>query len=204
MKIYNFDQGTEEWLNIKLGKFTASNFHIFLGNSQTKENELFKKAAERITSVKCDSDIFTNRHLERGKALELEALNMYEFNTNITINKIGFIEKNKYVGCSPDGLIGSDGLIEIKCKDNHTFLKQCIKKEKGIEAIYKTQIQFALYVTKRDWCDYICYNPNFKIPIYITRIYKDKKYIKKIKEALAECNNKIDDIIKNFHINRNK
>jgi len=198
MKIYNFKQGTDEWLKIRIGKFTGSDFHTFLGNSVTKENELYKKAAERITKVKSDSCKFSNKHTDRGHELEPEARNLYELLYGQQVEEVGFIELDEFTGCSPDGLIGQDGMIEIKCKDNHTFLKQTIKKEKWIEPQYRTQIQFNLYVSDRKWCDYVCYNPNFKNSLYVERINRNEDEITKIKQCLIECNNKINEIIKNF------
>ena len=198
MQIYNFKQGTSDWINIRIGKFTGSNFHIFLGNSSTKETELYKKAAERLTGIKSDSDKFSNKHTERGHELEPEARNIYELLNNKIVDEVGFIELDEFTGCSPDGLIGEKGMIEIKCKDNHTFLKQIVKDELGIEPIYRTQIQFNLYVSGRDWCDYVCYNPNFIKSLYIKRIKRDEGKIEDIKKCLIDCNIKINDIIKNI------
>jgi len=198
MIIHNLEQGSEEWLKIRIGKFTASSFHVFLGNSKTKENELYKKAAERITGVKCDSDTFSNKHTERGNKLEDEARSIYELLNDVMVDEVGFIELDKNTGYSPDGLIGEEGLLEIKCKDNHTFLRNKIKGEKGIESQYRTQIQFGLYVTGRKWCDYVCYNPNFNDSLIFIRIFRDEEKISKIAECLNECNIKIDEIIKGF------
>lgn len=196
MKIYDFEQKSEEWFNIRLGKFTGSNFHIFFGNSKTKETELYKKAAERITKTRSDSDNFSNVHIERGIELESEARSMYELETMSNVKEVGFIKLDEFCGCSPDGLVDADGMIEIKCKDNHTFLKQIIREEKAIEPIYRTQIQFNLYVSGRKWCDYVCYNPNFKQALYIKRIDRDEEYIQKIKDYLKICNFEINEIIR--------
>lgn len=198
MKIYNdIIQGTEEWVKIRLGKFTGSNFHIFLkGTPQKIENEIYKKASEIIIQEKCESDIFSNRHTERGHELEFEAKSIYELETNNIVTNIGFIELNKFVGCSPDGLISKDGIIEIKCKDNHTFLKY--KMDKKIEAEYITQIQFNLFVSERKFCDFIVYNPNFKQSLLINRIYRDDKYIQEIRNILAKNIKKIKKIINEY------
>jgi exodeoxyribonuclease (lambda-induced) len=104
--------------------------------------------------------------------------------TDSSVKTVGFIELDEFTGCSPDGLINDDGMIEIKCKDNHTYLRQLINKEDEIETKYKIQIQFNLYVTNRKWCDYVCYNPNFSNAIFILRIERDESVIEKIKETL--------------------
>lgn len=195
MKIYNFEQGSGEWLQMRLGKITASDFHILMGNSQTKDTLLYKKAAERITGVASDGDKFTSIHTERGKELEGEARQAYELETGNAVQQVGFIELNEFVGCSPDGLIEGGG-VEIKCKDNHGHLKAVTKK--WIEPEHKTQLQFNMYVKDVGFWDYCLYNPNFNNPLYIDRVYRDEEYIKEIQKTIVDCNSKIEAIIKQF------
>jgi len=195
MIIHNFEQGSEEWLNIRVGKFTGSDFHIMLGKSETKDKELDKKASERLTGVKCDQDIFSNGHTKRGHELEPLARDCYFFETGKEIKEVGFVELNDEVGCSPDGLI-DDGIIEIKCVDNHTYFK--VVRKSYIAPIYKTQIQFNLYVTNRKYCDFIYFNPNFKKNIRIIRVERDDEFIEKIKDCIDDCNNIINQNITQF------
>jgi len=198
MKIYTGEQQTEEWHKLRLGKFTGSNFHIFFGNSTTKEKELFTKASERITSIKNDAYNFSNKHIDRGNELEEDAILMYELQKNIKVNRVSFVELNENVGCSPDGLVGEKGMIEVKCPDNHIFLKGCVKGVKGVSPIYKTQVQFNMYVTNRSWCDFIYYNPNFKDPIHVIRIERDDDKTKEIKEQLIKCEEDIKNILDQY------
>ena len=152
MQIHNFEQGSEEWLAIRLGKFTASDFHTLLGNSEAKKTILFKKAAERITGVSADGDKFSSVHTERGHELEDVARMAYELETGNEVNQVGFITSGEFIGCSPDGLVGDDGGVEIKCKDNHTHLKAVLNNY--IEPAHRTQCQFNMMVTERKWWDY--------------------------------------------------
>lgn len=195
MKIYNeLIQGEDEWLRIRLGKLTGSDFHTLMGNSTTKETILYKKAAERITGVASDGDRFSSIHTERGKELESEARQAYELETGLIVNQIGFVELDEFVGCSPDGLL-EDGGLEIKCKDNHGYLKAIIKQ--WIEPGHKTQMQFNMYVCNAKFWDYCLYNPNFPNPLWITRMMRDEEYIDNIKKCVDECNNKINSILEN-------
>jgi len=195
MKVHHeLIQGSAEWLQVRLGKLTASDFHILMGNSQTKETILYKKAAERITGVASDGDKFTSIHTERGKELESEARQAYELGTGYNVNQVGFVELvNQLSGCSPDGLITEDGGVEIKCKDNHGHLKAVTKK--WIDPEHFTQCQFNMYVTNRLWWDYVLYNPNFANPLHITRVFRDEAYMCKIETCIEECNTKITDIL---------
>lgn len=202
MIIHNCDQNSEEWHKLRLGKFTASEYSIFIDtqeggrktSSSTKETALFKKAAEIITHSKADSDIFSNVHLERGKLLESEAREEYEFLTGNTVDLVGFIELNDFVGSSPDGLIGRDGILEIKNKDNHTFLQYILNP--NIEKAYSVQIQFNLYVTGRQWCDFVNYNVHY--PLFIQRVQRDNNLIELIKNSLDQNVIQVKQILANY------
>lgn len=193
MIIHNFDQRTDEWYNIRLGKLTGSDFHTFLGNGETKKNKLLQKAAEKITG-KSDDDHFVTEDIQRGIDLEDEAILAYEMTTGNSVDKVGFIEENDFVGCSPDGLVGADGIIEVKCPKQSVFLKQVIDQK--IKPEYYTQIQFNLLISGRKWCDYIAYNKNF--PLFIKRFEIDTEAREKIVNAIEECTNKIKEFISSY------
>jgi hypothetical protein len=197
MKIHNdIQQGSESWLALRLGKFTASDFHILMGEGQTKRTILLKKAAERITGVLSDADGFTSVHTERGNKQEREARELYSVLSFNEVDEVGFVELNKYIGCSPDGLIGDDGGVEIKCKDNHNHLFSVINDY--IDPQHKTQCQFNMYVTGRKWWDYFLYNRNFKTKGHIIKISRDEEYISKIEECIHSCERIIQSHITKF------
>jgi predicted phage-related endonuclease len=189
-------QGSEEWLKIRLGKLTGSDFHVLMGSSATKENILYKKAAERLTGVASDGDRFSSIHTERGHQLENDARTAYELETGNVVTQVGFVELDEFVGCSPDGLIGNIG-IEIKCKDNHGFLKAVTKNY--IEPEHKTQMQFNMYVCNLEWMDYLLYNPNFSNPLFTIQYERDDEYIETIKTHIIECNKKINGYVAEFN-----
>lgn len=190
MIIHNFDQRTDEWYQIRLGKLTGSDFHTFLGNGETKKNKLLQKAAEKITG-KSDEEHFVTEDIQRGIDLEDEAILAYEMTSGNNVDKVGFIEENEFVGCSPDGLVGDDGIIEVKCPKQSVFLKQVIDQK--IKPEYYTQIQFNLLISGRKWCDYIAYNKNF--PLFIKRFEIDTEAREKIVKAIEECTGKIKEFI---------
>jgi len=194
MKIYTFDQRTDEWQKARLGKLTGSDFHTMLGNSETKKRKILIKAIERIFG-KSDEAQYTNADMQRGVDLEDHAILMYEMQSQNIVEKVGFVELDDYVGCSPDGLIGEEGMIEVKCPCMAVYMKQVLDDK--IKAEYYTQIQFNLWVTGRKWCDYVMYNEN--MPLYIKRVPADAEYQQKIIDAVAECKSAIDEIVKQYN-----
>lgn len=190
---YHFDveQQTDEWYAARLGMFTASDFHVFLGNSKTKEDKLWEKLAERRYQDS-DNEEFFSPYTERGKALEHEARRMYSAIYETEVKEVGLVEDNEYypgyVVCSPDGLVGEDGIIEIKCLVAKFFTQYTEGKYKDefyIKPEYKTQVQFNLLFTQRDWCDFIYYHP--RGGMRVQRIYKDPKAQEEILNALKGC-----------------
>lgn len=176
------EQQSEEWYKLRSGRFTASYFHTLMGESATKENILLKKTAERLNPNFRD-DFFITKDIERGIELESQARLLYEMQTGNEIKEIGFCEVDDFVGCSPDGLIGEDGIIEIKSPKDNVFIEQVIKDK--IKPEYYTQIQYNLYCLDRNYCDYIAYNVNY--PLFIKRIERDETYIEKIKKTIEQC-----------------
>ena len=190
MKIYdNINQGTSEWLSLRAGKFTGSDFHSLLGNSETKKKILYKKAIERLTNTILDEDNITSKDIERGKEEEKNARLLYEMETNQEVQQIGFAELDEWVGCSPDGLTSDNGIIEIKCPKDVIFAQQVITD--NIKPEYITQMQFNMYVLNKEYCDYVMYNRDFKL--FIKRIARDNDYIEKIKESIEECKTIVKD-----------
>ena len=181
MKIYKFKQNSEEWLKIRLGKFTGSNAQAIATNGKGLETLIFEKVAELSTGK--SKPFYTNGDMERGHELEAMARNSYEVETGITSQQVGFVELDRFTGCSPDGLVGKDGLIEIKCKNDAKFARYLL--EQKIDPAHNWQIQMNLFVTGREWCDYIVFNENFKKTISITRVTRNDTEIAKLKAGLA-------------------
>lgn len=189
--IYYFEQGTPEWFEVRRGKFTASNFNdLFMKESTIGfQKAIYKVAFERLTGKSPEE--FISNYMQRGNELESEAREFYEMETFNKVHQIGFIEKDEWVGCSPDGLIGEDGMIEIKCPAFNTQINYLL--DGSLPSIYDWQVQGQLWITGRAWCDFISYHPDLK-PLNI-RVYPDITKHKQLTDKLIICIQKVKDII---------
>jgi putative phage-type endonuclease len=178
----NAPQGTEEWLKKRLGKITGSTIHKIMSlkeNSSTRAKLLQDLTLERISGSPT-KNIVTGP-MARGLELESEARSAYELK-NQKVILTGFIDHPtiKEAGVSPDGLVGEDGLIEIKCLNikNHNEIvnKQNLPKQ------YNLQIQFQLACTNRAWCDFVAYHPESNHSLYVKRVLPEYDLIKEIHE----------------------
>ena len=178
----NAPQGTEEWLKKRLGKITGSTIHKIMSlkeNSSTRAKLLQDLTLERISGSPT-KNIVTGP-MARGLELESEARSAYELK-NQKVILTGCIDHPtiKEAGVSPDGLVGEDGLIEIKCLNikNHNEIvnKQNLPKQ------YNLQIQFQLACTNREWCDFVAYHPESDHPLYVKRVLPEYDLIKEIHE----------------------
>lgn len=194
MKIHtDFLQGSEEWHRLKLGKISASSFYKLLGTKAVRNKYIYELASERITSSKSDSKEYANFHMQRGNQFEDVAREAYKDKTFYEVQQIGLIQLNDNVVCSPDGLVDSDGLIEIKVPDSYNYIAQVLDiAQNGIKGVpneYYTQMQVNLYISNRQWCDYVLYNPKHDAVgngLFIYRAERDVVYNDTIKIAIDE------------------
>lgn len=175
-------QGTPEWLTMRLGKFTASDAQAIANNGKGLETLVFEKVAEKMTGK--TKDQYTNEDIERGNELEALARNSYELETGIVAKQVGFIELSEWIGCSPDGLIAEDGMLEIKCKNDANYVRYLFDKK--IDPAHAWQMQMQMFVAERKWVDYVIFNPNFQKGIQIVRVERNEEDIKKIAEGLKK------------------
>ena len=184
MQILNFQQGLAEWLQARAGLITCSELESVF--SKGKGKEVFGKAAitymyeligEQITGEPKQS--YSGFHTERGHSHEPLAIELYQLQHDVEIESCGFIVGEK-VGYSPDGLIGLNGLTEIKSK-LPKFQAQ-ILYECEIPGEHYMQCMGGLWVAEREWIDFISYCPS--MPIFIKRLYRDEKVIQEIKDRV--------------------
>ena len=190
-------QGSDEWLAIRKGKMTASHAQEIASAGKGLDTYIIKLMAEYFSSGEYSG--FRNSHMERGTELEPVARSMYELETGQVVEEVGFIEYNEYAGCSPDGLVGEDGGIEVKCHDDVSHFKIILNGEKELDTKYIWQIQMNLFVTNRKWIDYVAYNPNFEQSLLIFRIYPDPEAFKKLEEGIAAGERKIKQFLLMFN-----
>lgn len=203
MQIFNCEQGTSEWLASRAGVITASNFHLLRGRIKTGPNKgdftatarkyARRLALERLSGTNID-DSFTTPHTLRGSALEGEARAEYELQTLNNVDEVGFYRTESF-GYSPDGVVGEDGLIEIKCFTDADKIVEIIT-ENNI-GIVQDQVQGGMWVTGRQWCDFVLYIPSLRSvnrDLIVTRIERDNDYIAELEKDLREFNGMVKQI----------
>lgn len=191
---FDCDQGSEEWFRLRAGLPTASEFHTVLakgksgGESLTRRKYLLSLAGELLTGEPMES--YSNAHMERGKLMEEEARDAYCFMKDAEPERVGFI-RNGQKGCSPDSLIGSDGMLEIKTKKPDLLIDALLKDEFLPE--HKAQCQGALWVAEREWIDLAVYWP--RLPLLVKRAYREPDYIAKLSAAVDAFNSELAETV---------
>lgn len=182
----NLIQGTDEWLDIRRLKFTASKATAVGANGKGLDTYVDDLILAEIAPAK---DRFYGKDMERGDEIEPIARIKYEFEKGVEVEEVGFITNCEHSGFSPDGIVEVDyqdegpGLIEIKARNDAKHY--ALLKGGAVESGVRNQMQFALMVTKRKWCDFVSYNPNFKQSLFVKRFYVDEAYQKKLEIGLA-------------------
>lgn len=182
-KYFDIEQNTDEWMNLRMGKFTASMFSDLMGskNTLTYQKAINKVVFEILTNEVPEN--FTSGYMERGHELEPLAKELYSMMTFNDVSNGGFFSYGNYIGASPDGLIDDDGLLEIKSPSFNTMINYLLRKSLPIE--YKYQVQGQLFVTNRKWCDFMAYHPKLK-PLII-RVERDEDIITDIQTRINEA-----------------
>ena len=188
---HNIDQNSDEWFALRMGKFTASTFKdLFAGKTTAAyEKAILRPVFERLTGESPES--FSNAYMERGHELEDMARMEYEIETLSEVALGGFCELNEWVGCSPDGFVGDDGLLEIKCHAYNTHINYLMANK--LPTIYKWQVHGQMWVTGRKWCDFVSYHPN--LPTLIIRVDRDEKLIVELEMVMNESIEKAKEIM---------
>lgn len=191
-KFYDIAQGTPEWMDLRKGKFSASTMKNLFAKETTAafENEIFRVVFEKLTGEKVESD-FKSDYMQRGNDLEAEARERYSLDNFVKVGGGGFYALSEWVGCSPDGLVGEDGLVEIKCPKYSTMVKYLLDRKLPNE--YYWQVYSQLYITERAWCDFYAYHPSIKS--FSIRIEKDLEVEKEIADKLEYCIEKAKEIL---------
>ena len=189
MQIFKCKQRSDEWFELKKQyPFSASKAQAIatqgVGLETLVNDALVAKYSKGIKAV------FTNEHLERGNELEEHSRAIYELENGVTVEEVGFIVDKNYsmAGVSPDGLIGDDGLVEIKCLEDTGHLKKLLDVAKNgifkVDSAHEWQMQMQMLISGRKWCDYAVFNPNFEKSLLVRRIQADPEKQEKIKVGL--------------------
>lgn len=182
-------QGSPEWFEIRRGKATASKIADIMavtksGPAASRKNYMAKLLVERLTGLTADS--YTSPEMQWGTDTEPLARAAYEERTFNNVETCGFImtPDGRRSGASPDGLVGADGLIEIKCPNTATHIETLLGGI--IDRKYILQMQFQMYATGRKWCDYVSFDPRMpeRLRLFIKRVNRDEGIIKDIVESV--------------------
>jgi len=182
-QLFDCAQNSPEWFAARCGLPTASNFSAILakGEGKTRKSYLNKLAAEIITGEPGES--FTTQAMERGREMEAEARDLYEFLTDETMYEVGFI-KSGDKGASPDRLVGPNGGLEIKTQRGDLLVETLLANKFPSE--HKAQVQGNLWVCEREWWDLVVYWP--RMPMFRIRAYRDEAYIANLAAEVARFN----------------
>lgn len=184
MIILEAEQSSPEWFAARCGIPTASCFKdIFTSQgkaSSSASNYMYKLLAEWVTGAK--TEIKQNEWMERGVILEQEAREFYEFQTDNDVKQVGLVfqDESKMIACSPDGLIGNDKGLELKCPAPHTHVKYLLANK--VPSEYVPQVQGSMMVTGAKSWDFMSYHPDID-PLMLT-VDRDEEYIEGLQAAL--------------------
>lgn len=193
-------QGTDEWHKLRLGKVTASRVADVLskgksGESASRRNYRIELVAQRLTGK--PSEPFTNAAIEHGTATEPLARVAYKLKHNRDVIDIAFVEHPtiEWFGCSPDGLVGEDGLIEIKCPNTTTHLDWMEAGKAPSKHIPQMMAQMAC--TGRKYCDFVSFDPRLPedLQLFVVRVKRDQEYIDNMEAEVKKFLNEVEETI---------
>ena len=193
------EQGTEAWLQLRLGKITASRItdviaQVKSGEAAGRENYRIELVCERLTGKPTEG--FTNAHMERGTELEPFARAWYEVEKGEFVKQVPFVDHPtiKNAGASPDGIIG-EGLIEIKCPMAKTHIKYLL--EDRVPAKYMPQMAWQMACTHSKWVDFVSYCPELPqdMQMFIKRYERDDAYIAELEAKVIEFDIEVEQVI---------
>lgn len=201
------EQRTDEWFAARLGKVTASRVADLMATTKTgyaasRDNLMAQLVVERLTGQQQES--YTNASMQWGTEQEPFARAAYEIATGQMVDECGFVPHPTIAdaGASPDGLVGADGLVEIKCPNTAGMIDALLTQT--VPGKYNTQMQMQMACTGRAWCDYVVFDPRMpaKAQLFIKRVPRDPAFIQKMEaeivKFLGELNAKVNQLKEMF------
>lgn len=196
-------QGTDAWFAVRCGKVTASRISDVVAKTKSgwgasRATYMGELIAERLTGIPMPS--YTNAAMQWGIDTEPQARAAYEFYSDAKVELIGFVDHPHIpmTGASPDGLIGKDGLVEIKCPNTATHIETLLGQ--SIPSKYTNQMQWQMFCTERQWCDFVSFDPRMpeSMRIFIRRLNRDQAIISSlendVRKFLFELDVKVRDL----------
>ena len=203
------EQGSDSWFQVRIGKVTASRVADVIaktktGYSATRDNYMAQLVCERLTGQKGES--FSNAAMQHGTDTEPLARAAYEALQDVLVDEVGFVPHPSIImaGASPDGLVGDDGLLEIKCPNTATHIETLLSQ--SVPGKYNTQMQFQMACTGRQWCDFVSFDNRLptELQLFVKRVPRDNVFIRLIEaeivQFIAELDDKINKLMKVNHV----
>lgn len=184
-------QGTPEWLQERCGKLGASSIGDLMartksGYGASRANLMSRLLTEILTGRPTDG--FTSAAMAWGTETEPQARAAYEFMQGVQVVETGFLLHPDIpgAGCSPDGLVGDDGLVEIKCPNTATHLETLLGG--AIDKRYMLQMQWQMDVTGRQWCDFVSFDPRLPMRMHMhrQRVSRDEELLTEIRQEVRK------------------
>ncbi len=195
------EQRTDEWFDARLGKVTASRVKDLIaktktGYSSSRKNYAAQLVCERMTRQKAES--YSNAAMQWGVEQEPNARTEYEMKCNQIVEEIGFIEHPTipWAGASPDGLIGDDGMVEIKCPNTATHIEWLLAGTPPAEHL--PQMAWQLTCANRQWVDFVSYDPRMpeKHRLFVVRYNRNDEYISELEEEVEKFLAEVDATVR--------
>lgn len=194
MRIHQCEQGTQEWLRLRAGIPTASEFDQIVTPggkaSKSEERYMFTLLAEKLMGRPTTGHV--SWWMERGSQTEADAVSFYELQKDLDTVPVGFITNDaETVGASPDRLVGEDGLLEVKCPSEWVHMAYLLGSGSPYEA-YKCQCQGQLWITGRKWVDVLSFHPD--LPPALTRIGRDESFIELLAAGVTAFSEQLEKL----------
>lgn len=194
-------QGSDEWFDLKRGKVSASKIADVMSKLKggaepaSVKNYRATLVCERLTGTTEES--YCNAAMQRGVELEPLARECYEFIKGVTVEQIAFVDHPTvpWSGASPDGMVGEDGLIEIKCPNTATHIEYLLGGKPPAQ--YVPQMQWQMACTGRQYCDFVSYDDRLpeELQLFIVRLHRDNELIAEMEKSVIAFNESVEKMI---------
>ncbi len=200
MIIIDCEQGSPEWFAARAGKATASRIADLRAKTRSgwgasRGNYLAELVTERMTGQKTNG--YTNAAMQWGIDTEPQARAMYELMNDVSVVEVGLVQHPSITDslASPDGLVGIEGLVEIKCPQTATHIRTLL--EEAVDGKYVQQMQWQMVCTSRKWCDFVSFDPRMpaNMQLFVKRVERDDKLIKEIETDVIDFLKEVDETV---------
>ena len=193
-------QGSDAWFAARLGNVTASRVADVIaktksGYSASRENYMAQLICERMTNTVAES--YSNAAMAHGVETEPLARAAYESYADVLVDQVGYVPHPviNRAGASPDGLVGADGLLEIKCPNTATHIETLLSEK--VPSKYITQMQWQMACTGRQWCDFVSFDPRLPdgLQLFVSRVEAYSEYITTLEHEVEIFLSELDEKI---------